>query len=82
MVSVKMVTLLSTVAVPDPEEALNVTVSPEPGTDAPEPPPDVADQLVVLLQFPLPPATQNRFAMITPQDQKEHLQQARQQAVQ
>lgn len=73
-VSVWIVTLLSTVAMPAPEDALKVAVSAEPGTDAPEPPPDVADQLVVLLQRPSPPATQNRFAMITPQDQQEFLQ--------
>ena len=58
-----MVTLLSTVAVPAPDEALNVAVSAEPGTDAPDAPPVVADQLVVLLQFPVPPATQKRAAI-------------------
>jgi hypothetical protein len=63
IVSVWMVTLLSTVAVPAPDEALNVAVSAEPGTEAPEPPPEVADQLVVLLQLPVPPATQKRAAI-------------------
>jgi hypothetical protein len=42
--SVCTVTLLSTVAVPDPEDALKVAVSADPGTDAPAAPPDVADQ--------------------------------------
>lgn len=69
MVSVWIVTLLSTVAVPAPDDALKVAVSAEPGTDAPDAPPVVADQLVVLLQFPVPPATQKRAAMITPQGQ-------------
>jgi hypothetical protein len=30
-----------------------VTMSPDAGTDAPEPPPEVSDQVVVELQFPL-----------------------------
>ena len=38
-----------TVAVPDPLDALKKTLSTDVGTDAPEPPPDVADQLVVEL---------------------------------
>jgi hypothetical protein len=42
----------------------------------------VADQLVVLLQFPVPPATQKRAAMITPQCQQEHPQPALQPAEQ
>lgn len=62
-----MVGLMLSVAVPEPEEALNVAVSAEPGTDAPEAPPVVADQLVVLFQFPVPPVTQNLAAMLTPQ---------------
>jgi hypothetical protein len=55
---------MSSVTAPEPEEALNVAVSAEPGTDAPDAPPLVADQLVVLFQFPSPPVTQNRAAMI------------------
>ena len=80
IVSVWMVTLLSTVAVPAPDDALKVAVSAEPGTDAPDAPPVVADQLVVLLQFPVPPATQKRAAMITPQGQQGHPQPALQPA--
>ena len=40
---------------------------PEPPPDAPEAPPEVADQLVVLFQLPVPPVTQNRAAMLIPQ---------------
>ena len=86
MVSVWTVTLLSTVAVPAPEDALKVAVSAEPGTDAPAVPPDVADQFWLLLQLPVPPVvpvvTQNRAAMITPQGQCKHLQLAHLQAAQ
>jgi len=53
--------------VPEPEEALKVAVSAEPGTDAPEAPPVVADQLEVSFQLPVPPVTQNRAAMLIPQ---------------
>ena len=74
-------TLESTVAVPEPELALNVAVSEEPGTDAPAVPPEVADQFWVSIQFPVPPVvpvvTQNLLAMLTPQ---QAYQQARQQA--
>ena len=59
---------------PEPEEALNVAVSAEPGTDAPEAPPEVADQLEVSFQLPVPPVTQNRAAMLIPQQVR--LQQA------
>jgi len=55
------------VTVPEPEFASNVAVSAEPGTDAPEAPPVVADQLVVLFQLPVPPVTQNLAAMFIPQ---------------
>ena len=61
-----MVTLLSTVAVPAPELALKAAVSALPGTDAPLAPPELADQLVVLLQFPVPPETQKRAAIRSP----------------
>jgi hypothetical protein len=60
------VTLESTVAVPEPEEELNIATSADPATAAPLDPPEVSDQLVVLDQFPLPPATQYLFAMIKP----------------
>ena len=58
---------MSSVTVPAPEFAFSVAVSAEPGTDAPEAPPEVADQLVVLFQLPVPPVTQNRAAMLIPQ---------------
>ena len=58
------------------------TLSAAVGADAPDDPPDDADQLVVVVvQVPVPP-TQYRFAMITPQGQWEHLQLARLQAAQ
>jgi hypothetical protein len=52
--------------VPEPEEELNIAESAEPGADDPLDPPELADQLVVLDQFPLPPETQNLNAMIKP----------------
>ena len=59
------------------------TLSVAVGTDAPDAPPDDADQLVVLLVFQVPvPPTQYRFAMITPQGQQEHPQPAHQPAAQ
>jgi hypothetical protein len=59
MVSVWIVTLLSTVAVPEPEFELKTTASADPGTDAPVGVPvELVDQLVVLLQRPLPPGPQ------------------------
>ena len=59
--------LMLSVTVPEPEDASSAAVSAEPGTDAPEAPPEVADQLVVLFQLPVPPVTQNRAAMLIPQ---------------
>jgi hypothetical protein len=55
--------LMSSVTVSEPEDASNVAVSPEPGTDAPEAPPEDVDQLEVLFQLPVPPVTQNLAAM-------------------
>jgi hypothetical protein len=46
----------------EPEAALNIARSALPGTEAPEAPPDVADQFVVLFQAPVPPVTQYRVA--------------------
>jgi hypothetical protein len=63
IVNVWIVGLMSNVAITAPELASNVAVSADPGTDAPDAPPVVADQLVVLLQFPVPPATQKRAAI-------------------
>jgi hypothetical protein len=64
IVKVWIITLESTVAVPAPEFASNKAASEVLGTDAPLAPPEVADQLVVLLQSPVPPVTQNLFAII------------------
>ncbi len=47
------------VTVPAPDDAVRNTFSPI-GTDAPDAPPLVVDQLVVLFQFPVPPDTQYR----------------------
>ena len=58
--------LISSVTVPEPEDASNVAVSLEPGTDAPERLPESKDQLVVLFQSPVPPVTQNRAAIFIP----------------
>ena len=58
--------LMSSVTVPEPELASNAAVSAEPGTEKPEAPPEVSDQLVVLFQLPVPPVTQNRAAMLIP----------------
>ena len=60
-----MVGLISSVTVPAPEDASNKAASELPGTDAPEAPPEVVAQLVVLFQLPVPPVTQNLFAIIT-----------------
>lgn len=62
---------MSSVAVPEPDEASYVAVSAVLGTDAPEAPPVVADQLVVLFQLPVPPVTQNRAAMLTPRQARQ-----------
>lgn len=48
----------SIVLVPDPEFPSKYTSFDTVGTDAPDDPPEVVDQLVVLLQFPVPPVTQ------------------------
>jgi hypothetical protein len=55
------------VAVPPPEFPSNMAASATPGADAPEAPPDVADQFVVLAlsHVPVPP-TQNLFAIVSP----------------
>ncbi len=53
--------LMSTVQLPvRPPTPLNVTRSPGPGTDAPPGPPEVVDQLAVLLQLPGEVAIQKR----------------------
>lgn len=58
---------MSSVTVPAPELASSAAVSAEPGTEAPDAPPVVADQLEVSFQLPVPPVTQNRAAMLIPQ---------------
>jgi hypothetical protein len=50
------------VTVGDPEFASKIATSAIVGTVAPETPPEVADQLVVLVQTPVPPVTQYRLA--------------------
>jgi hypothetical protein len=50
------------VTVGEPDVALNIAKSALPGTDAPDTPPEVNDQLVVLVQTPVPPDTQYRVA--------------------
>jgi len=52
-----------TVTVPDPDAESKYASSEVVGTDAPLAPPDKVDQFVVLVQFPLPPETQNLFAI-------------------
>ena len=51
-------------AVPEPDDALNVAVSDAPGTLAPLDPPLAVLQLVVLDQLPVPPETQNLAAIL------------------
>ena len=53
-----IVGLMSSVTVPEPDEASNNAASEDPGTDAPEAPPEDVDQLEVLFQLPVPPVTQ------------------------
>jgi hypothetical protein len=63
--------LISSVTVPEPELAFSVAVSAVLGTDAPEAPPEDVDQLVVLFQSPVPPVTQNRFAIFIPRQPRQ-----------
>jgi len=58
---------MSSVAVPAPDEASNNAASVEIGTLAPDAPPEVVDQLVVLFQSPVPPVTQYLLAIFTPE---------------
>lgn len=56
-VSDVLLTFVLTVTTPPPELASSVIASAEPGTEAPPEPPVVADQLFVLLDDQMPPAT-------------------------
>jgi hypothetical protein len=62
------VTVAARTETPVPELASKYTKSPVKlvGAEAPRGPPDVADQLLVLDQFPVPPETQYRFAITQP----------------
>ena len=58
-----IVGLMFIVQVPEPELPSKIATSLVDGTVAFLAPPLVADQLVVLFQFPVPPDTQYRFAI-------------------
>jgi hypothetical protein len=66
-VEVLQIDPVAVVTVPVPEFESNVTASDVVGADAPEAPPDVADQFAVLDAFHVPvPPTQNLEAIVKP----------------